>query len=259
MGTFAITGSAGGIGSATRRKLEAGGHRVIGVDVRDAEVIADLATPDGRTRMVADVEAQCNGVLDGVVAGAGVSGASGELTVSLNYFGAVATLHGLRPMLARGTNPCAVGISSNSTSTMRGYPTEVTEACLDDNEAAACEMASIDASGISIYPATKLALARWIRRNSITPDWIGSGIRLNAIAPGFTATPMTAGSEEFMFSLGDVYPLPMQRAGHADEIAALLEFVLIHGTYFVGSFIVADGGTDAAMRPNDWPIPIPHQ
>ena len=48
-------------------------------------------------------------------------------------------------------------------------------------------------------------------------------------------------------------------AGHADEIAALLEFVLIHGTYFVGSFIVADGGTDAAMRPNDWPIPIPHQ
>lgn len=257
MGTFVITGSAGGIGIATRRKLEAGGHRVIGVDLRDAEVIANLATADGRAQMVHDVEAQCNGVLDGVVAGAGVASAPGEFIVALNYFGAVATLDGLRPMLARGTNPCAVGISSNSTSTMQGYPIDVAAACLDNDEARASELASTDANGMTIYPATKLALARWIRRNSVTSDWIGSGIRLNAIAPGYTATPMTAGSEEFMFSLGDIYPLPMQRPGHADEIAALLEFVLIQGTYLVGSFIIADGGTDAAMRPNDWPIPIP--
>ncbi len=257
MRTFVITGSAGGIGSATRRKLEAGGHRVIGVDIQDAEVIADLATPQGRAQMVLDVEQQCGGVLDGVIAGAGVASAPGKFVVALNYFGAVATLAGLRPMLARGTNACAIGISSNSTSTMQGYPLGVTDACLDDNEPHASDLASVDTSGISIYPATKLALARWVRRNSITSDWIGSGVRLNAIAPGYTATPMTAGSEDFMFSLGDIYPLPMQRPGHADEIAALLEFVLIHGTYFVGSCIIADGGTDAAMRTNDWPIPIP--
>ena len=53
MGTIAITGSAGGIGAATRARLEADGHRVIGVDVRDAEVIADLATAAGRGAMVA--------------------------------------------------------------------------------------------------------------------------------------------------------------------------------------------------------------
>ena len=40
MGTIAITGSASGIGLATRQRLEAEGHRVIGVDLRDAEVIA---------------------------------------------------------------------------------------------------------------------------------------------------------------------------------------------------------------------------
>jgi len=48
MRTVCITGSAGGIGAATRQRLEKEGARVIGVDVRDAEVVADLSTPDGR-------------------------------------------------------------------------------------------------------------------------------------------------------------------------------------------------------------------
>jgi nucleoside-diphosphate-sugar epimerase len=48
MGTIVVTGAAGGIGRATRARLEADGHRVIGVDVRDAEIIADLGTAAGR-------------------------------------------------------------------------------------------------------------------------------------------------------------------------------------------------------------------
>jgi nucleoside-diphosphate-sugar epimerase len=52
MGTIVVTGSAGGIGTATRTRLEKGGHRVIGVDVRDAEVIADLSTAAGRAGTV---------------------------------------------------------------------------------------------------------------------------------------------------------------------------------------------------------------
>ncbi len=257
MSTIVITGSAGGIGSATTARLIADGHRVIGVDVRDADVIADLGSPEGRAKMVLDVGAQCGGVLDGVIAGAGVSGAAGDVTVSINYFGAVATLAGLRPMLARGTNACAIAISSNSTTTMQGYPLAVTDACLADDETLARQLAAPDRSGITIYPATKLAIARWVRRNAVAVEWIRSGIRLNAIAPGYTATPMTAGTEDFMFSLGDLYPLPMQRAGAADEIAALLQFVLFEGTYFVGSVLTIDGGTDAALRTDDWPIPRP--
>ena len=94
MGTFAITGSSGGIGSATRTRLEAEGHQVIGVDLRDAEVIADLSTTSGRADMIAAVEEMSGGVLDGVVAGAGVSstGANESLVVSLNSFSAIATL-----------------------------------------------------------------------------------------------------------------------------------------------------------------------
>ena len=44
MRTIVVTGSASGIGAAIRRRLEAGGARVVGVDLKDAEVRGDLAT-----------------------------------------------------------------------------------------------------------------------------------------------------------------------------------------------------------------------
>ena len=52
--TTVITGAASGIGKATADLLIERGERVIGVDVHDADVIADLGTPDGRTAMVTD-------------------------------------------------------------------------------------------------------------------------------------------------------------------------------------------------------------
>ena len=67
MGTIAISGSASGIGAATRKMLEADGHTVIGLDLRDAEVTADLSTHEGRDTAVAAVLDACDGVLDGLV------------------------------------------------------------------------------------------------------------------------------------------------------------------------------------------------
>ena len=110
MGTIAVTGAAGGIGSALRQRLEADGHAVIGVDVGDAEVLADLATDDGRAAMVAAVTEQSGGALDGVVAAAGVTHDDGALVTSINYFGAVATLAGLRPLLAGRPGTSAVAV-----------------------------------------------------------------------------------------------------------------------------------------------------
>lgn len=37
---------------------------------------------------------------------------------------------------------------------------------------------------MQVYPATKSAIATWARRTASSPDWIGAGIRVNAIAPG---------------------------------------------------------------------------
>jgi NAD(P)-dependent dehydrogenase (short-subunit alcohol dehydrogenase family) len=255
MATIAVTGSAGGMGVALRARLEGDGHTVLGIDVRDAEVLADLATSGGRAAMVDAVTERSGGRLDGLVVAAGITHDEGPPVVAINYFGAVATLVGLRPLLAASGSASAVVVGSNSASTQPGLPVALAEACLAGDEGAAQAVAG---DGIGAYGATKLALARWVRRHAPTPEWIGAGIRLNAIAPGFIATPMTAGTEDFIMSLGDIYPIPAARAGTPDEIAGLLTYLLgPDAGFFCGSVIYMDGGTDAALRPDDVPTPRP--
>ena len=252
MRTIAVTGSAGGIGGALRERLEAQGDTVIGIDVRDAEVIADLASGDGRSAMVAAVTEHSGGALDGVVAAAGVTHDDGALVTSINFFGAVATLEGLRPLLRAGGS--AVAVSSNSTTTQPGLLLEHVEACLGGDEAAARAVAG---HGVGAYGASKLALARWVRRHAITEEWIGAGIRLNAICPGFIDTPMTVDSRDFILGLGDLYPIPIGRAGQATEVAGLLAYLLsADAGFFCGSVITMDGGTDATLRTDDWPTAL---
>lgn len=261
MTTVVITGSASGMGAALSRRLRDRGTTVIGVDRpgTGAEVEADLATVDGRAGMVDAVAELAGGAIDGLVAGAGVQSVEGPmagLIVSVNYFGAVATLEGLRPLLARGTDPSAVAISSNSTTTMPGYPAEWADVLLAGDEPAALAVVGDDA--LNAYPVSKLALARWVRRAAVGADWIGRGIRLNAVAPGFVSTAMTEGGWEFVSGLGDTYPIPIGRPGSADELAALMEFLLSPDAgFFVGSFLTCDGGTEAAVQADTWPAPRP--
>ncbi|HEY8545309.1 MAG TPA: SDR family oxidoreductase [Acidimicrobiales bacterium] len=259
MGTVVVTGVAGGIGAATASRLVGTGHRVIGVDVpgSGADIEADLATPEGRVAMVEAVTTSSAGAIDGLVAGAGVQGKPGDLTVSVNYFGAVATLEGLRPLLARGRHASAVAIASNSATTQPGVPVELAEACLAGDEAEARRLAAPDELGLGAYAASKLALARWVRRQAPGDDWIREGIRLNAIAPGFIDTPMTEGIGDMVFGLGDIYPMPMGRPGTAAEMAALLTFLLSPDAgFFCGSVLTVDGGTEAALRPDAWPTTL---
>ena len=252
MGTIVITGSAGGIGKATRERLSRDGHEVIGVDVRDAEVIADLSTPDGRTEMVGAVAAVSGGRIDGLVAGAGITGPDPAQVVSINYFGAVATVEGLRPVLAQGTDSSAVAISSNSSTTVVALPDELLAACLDDDEPRARELAGADPT--TAYATSKLALARWVRRTAIGSDWIGSGIRLNAVAPGLIDTPLVADNLEMILNLGDVYPIPQNRPGRPAEVANLMAFLLSpDASFFCGSVVFMDGGSDAALNADAWP------
>ena len=74
MGTYAVTGAASGMGRAAAARLRRDGHTVIGVDLRDVEVIADLATPQGRATAAQEVLARAGDRLDGAVCAAGLGG-----------------------------------------------------------------------------------------------------------------------------------------------------------------------------------------
>lgn len=258
MGTFAVTGTASGLGQATAGLLRAAGHQVIGVDRRDADIVADLATPAGRQAAIDGVSTASGGVLHGAAMFAGVGGATGRaasLLVSVNYFGAVELLTAFRPLLAAAGDSAAIAISSNAATCQPGWNPALVDACLSGDEAQARAVAD-QGDSAAAYPATKLAVARWVRRHAPAPEWAGTGIRLNAIAPGLIETPFVAETraDPVLGPLIELFPLPLGRGGEPGEIAALAAFLLgPAGRFFCGSVIYCDGGTDALLRPDEWP------
>jgi NAD(P)-dependent dehydrogenase (short-subunit alcohol dehydrogenase family) len=248
--TYVVTGSASGIGAATSTRLRAAGHHVVGVDLHDADVMTDLATEAGRRALVDGVQQTTQGRLDGVIACAGIS--SGDaVTVSINFFGAVATLEGLRPLLAESDAPRAATISS--VALLQSLDDDIVDACMRGDEPAA--VAAADGKGVFVYPSTKRALARWVRRSAPSAEWAGAGIPLNAVAPGVVRTPMTAdllSDPTWHEIVDDAVPMPLGGYAAADEIAAVLEWLTSpDNTKVTGQVLFVDGGADAVLRPDD--------
>ena len=251
MGTVAVTGSAGGIGGAICRRIESAGHRVVGVDVRDAEVIADLSHSEGRLAAIDAIGEQCGESLDGLVVAAGIGGSTAappSMVARINYFGATELLVGLRDRLVDGELRAAVAIASNSATAVPMDDMSLVEHCLAGDEDGAAGVAET-MDGEAVYAMSKLALARRVRQLAV--EW-APGLRLNAVAPGPVLTPLTEAALQHPVT-GDLirqYPIPLDRWGEKEEIAEAVWFLLSpQSSWTTGTILFVDGGTDALLNP----------
>jgi NAD(P)-dependent dehydrogenase (short-subunit alcohol dehydrogenase family) len=250
--TIVVTGAASGIGAATAEHLRVQGDHVIGVDLSDVDVSVDLATLTGRAALVDAIRDLAPHGIDGIVANAGVHRRD-AMTVRVNYFGAIASLEGLRPLL-RLDAPRAVLITSRAV--LLPVDDGVVEACLAGNEGRAASL--VDAlpgdAEHTAYASSKRAAGRWLRRTAPTAEWAGAGIPLNAVAPGWVNTPMTVRDRTpaDVARVMAARPMPLGgRAESTDIVPAIAFFLSPANTRITGQTLFVDGGGETLMCHED--------
>jgi len=251
--TFVVTGAASGIGKTTAELLQSRGETVIGVDLQGTDINVDLTTAEGRTSLVEQVREKSGGKIDGILAIAGLAHPI-PATVGVNFFGMVATLEGLRPLLDGSDAPRAAGVASMAS--LNPVDDELVAAMTSGDEAAALARAEIlagdESTGYLIYGSTKKAFAQWIRRTAPTDDWAAAGIPLNAIAPGVIVTPMTAPlleTEEGREQIRAGVPMPLNGFAEPSVPARLLAWLVSEeNSHLCGQVVFVDGGSDVVIR-----------
>lgn len=233
-----ITGGASGIGRRTAEALAAQGVRVVLGD-RNAGLLAEVRQGIGPERCVTSVvdvtqeddvaglvqlAVDTFGVVDLAVNSAGIGTLAPVIEHSLESFRAVldvcltgvflAVKHEAKAMLKHGGSGAIVNLSS----IFGRQPGE-------GQVAYCCAKAGVEM-------LTKVAALE------LGPQ----GVRVNAIAPGFVDTPMTAPSQA-KTRQAFLDAIPLGRTGQADEIAKAALYLLSEQASWVnGATLVVDGG-----------------
>ncbi|CAM2770678.1 SDR family NAD(P)-dependent oxidoreductase [Prescottella defluvii] len=258
--TIVVTGAASGIGRACAVRSAEAGAAVVVAD-RDMggalEVASAISSAGGqaqafevdvtdtvRCEEMADFAVESFGGLDGLIAAAGISAASqpGDpldhdgLGAGLSWSTEVwhrvldINLDGLmycnravaRHMIASGSGGSIVNIASISSAWTSGNATAY----------------SVSKSGA------------WMLTKALSIELAEYGIRVNAVGPGFTETPMTATTRaDDSASKSILERTPLGRFGRPEEIADSAVFLSSGEASFVtGTILYVDGGFNAYAR-----------
>ena len=235
MGVYVITGGSTGIGAATRQLLLDEGHEVFNIDYKGGDFQADLSQEEGVSAAIQEVFDRYPEGIDGLVIYAGIELADG-----------------LRPLLKKKRGSCVMTSSNSITNaTVRLDWVELLTNLR--NKERGLELARMlpREQAVSCYSSSKFALARWVRR--VSPAWAVDGLRINAVAPGNTTTPMTQGLTEAQREAALLIPIPTRYGTKefldAEEIANAISFLGSRKASGInGVILFVDGGIDALMR-----------
>jgi dihydroanticapsin dehydrogenase len=243
-----VTGAASGIGEASAIRLAEEGASVICADLNAegaaqtaASIVAAGGTAIGYTIDISDSD-QCDaivakavdtyGAIDILVNNAGVNlpgvfheitNATIEKTLSVNVMGAMYLTRAALPHMLKNSRGSIVNMSS-----VNGLVSE---------------------PFLSVYSASKGAIVMFTR--GIALDYAKTGIRCNAICPGWVDTPINHAHAKMLGGLDHVYKTidsfqPIGRPGTPREIANLVLFLASdEASFMTGSIVSADGGMTA--------------
>jgi len=240
----AVTGASSGLGARFARVLADHGARVV-LAARREERIAALAAELGAERAVAvpadvtderalreviDTAVQRFGGLDVLVNNAGISRVSRAVDESTDSFREVLEVN-LVALFAACREAARVMIPAGRGSIV--------------NVASALGLVGLGRIPQASYTASKGGVVNLTRE--LAAQWARHGVRVNAIAPGWFPSEMTAGMFSDERSLRFIErTVPMMRPGREDELDGVLLFLASDAsTYVCGQTIAVDGGWTA--------------